>query len=114
MVQKALDDSRFKKSPEVRTNCVRVYYDKGYHLDVPVYRKVKTTNLSGEEEIDLELAGSDWKESRPSRGDTLVSAENESQSPDTTNGRQLRRQTRLNKAFARSRESWRPRIATGS
>ena len=38
---------------------------------------------------------------------------NNHQSPDTTNGRQLRRQTRLNKAFARSRDSWRPRIATG-
>ena len=113
MVQKALDDARFNEPPEVRTNCVRVYYDKGYHLDVPVYRKVKTTNFSGEEEIYFELASSDWKESDPTEVTRWFQSENESQSPDTTNGRQLRRQTRLNKAFARSRESWRPRIATG-
>ena len=110
MIQKALDDARFNKSPEVRTNCVRVYYDKGYHLDVPVYRKVKT---NGEGEIYSELASSDWKESDPAEVTRWFQRENESQSPDTTNGRQLRRQTRLNKAFARSRGSWRPRIATG-
>jgi len=39
--------------------------------------------------------------------------ENQCQSPDETNGRQMRRMVRLLKAFARSRESWRPRIATG-
>ena len=110
MVQKALDDARFNEPPEVRTNCVRVYYDKGYHLDVPVYRKVKT---NGEGEVYFELASSDWKESDPAEVTRWFQRENENQSPDTTNGRQLRRQTRLNKAFARSRESWRPRIATG-
>ena len=104
MVQKALHDAWFKKSPEVRTNCVRVYYDIGYHLDVPVYRKVKTTNWRGEEEIYFELASSDWKESDPAEVTRWFQRENESQSPDTTNGRQLRRQTRLNKAFARSRD----------
>lgn len=113
MIQKALDDARFNKAPEVRTNCVRVYYYKGYHLDVPVYRKVKTTNSSGEEEVYFELASSDWKASDPAEVTRWFQRENESQSPDTTNGRQLRRQTRLNKAFARSRESWRSQIATG-
>ena len=38
MVRKALHDDRFKMAPEVRTNCVRVYYNVGYHVDVPVYR----------------------------------------------------------------------------
>ena len=113
MVQKALHDARFDKSPEVRNNCVRVYYDKGYHLDVPVYRKVKTTDLSGNEEIYFELASSDWKGSDPAEVTRWFQSENKSQSPDRSNGRQLRRQTRLNKAFARSRESWRPQIATG-
>lgn len=27
--------------PEVRTNCVRVYYNDGYHVDLPSYRKIK-------------------------------------------------------------------------
>lgn len=113
MVRKALHDKRFSKPPEVRTNCVRVYYDAGYHVDVPVYRKVKTKNVWGEEEIHYEIASSDWKKADPVEVTRWFNRENERQSPDTTNGRQLRRQTRLNKAFARSRESWRPRIATG-
>ena len=114
MVQKALQDNRFKNPPEVRTNCVRIYYDVGYHVDVPVYRKVKTKNLWNEEEtIHYELASSEWRESDPAEVTRWFTRENKCQSPDTTNGRQLRRLTRLNKAFARSRESWRPRIATG-
>src|SRR5690606_35748669 len=39
--------------------------------------------------------------------------ENNAQSPDTANGRQLRRVTRQIKAFARSRDSWSGRILSG-
>jgi len=113
MVRKALHDDRFNRPPEVRTNCVRVYYNAGYHVDVPVYRKVKTTNIWGEEEITYEIASTDWKKADPAEVTRWFKRENERQSPDTSNGRQLRRDTRLNKAFARSRESWRSRIATG-
>ena len=113
MVRKALHDERFSRPPEVRTHCVRVYYDAGYHVDVPVYRKVKTKDVWGEEQVHHEIASSDWKKSEPAEVNRWFKRENEKQSPDTTNGRQLRRETRLNKAFARSRESWRARIATG-
>ena len=113
MVRKALHDERFKKPPEVRTNCVRIYYDAGYHVDIPVYRKVKTESIWGDEHIYYEIASSDWKESDPMEVTRWFNEGNKDQSPDTTNGRQLRRQTKLNKAFARSRESWRPQIATG-
>ena len=113
MVRKAVHDERFNKPPEVRTNCVRVYYHAGYHVDIPVYRKVKTESILGDEYIHYEIASSDWKESDPMEVTRWFNEENKNQSPDTTNGRQLRRQTKLNKAFARSRESWRPRIATG-
>lgn len=112
MVRKALHDERFNKPPEVRTNCVRVYYSAGYHVDVPVYRE-ETTNLFGKQETRYEIASSDWKTSDPVEVTRWFNRENQRQSPDTTNGRQLRRQTRMLKAFARSRESWRPRIATG-
>ena len=47
MVRKALHDEQFNKPPEVRTNCVRVYYSAGYHVDVPVYREVTTTDFLG-------------------------------------------------------------------
>ena len=40
-------------------------------------------------------------------------SENERQSPDTTNGRQLCRECRLIKKFARSRESWKGQIGSG-
>ena len=113
MVRKALHDDRFNKPPEVRTNCVRVYYSAGYHVDVPVYRKVTTTNSFGDEETHYELASSDWKNADPQEVTRWFNRENKRQSPDTTNGRQLRRQTRMLKAFARSRASWRPRNATG-
>ena len=113
MVRRALHDERFNKPPEVRTNCVRVYYSAGYHVDVPVYREVTTTYLYGKQETRYEIASSDWKESDPVEVTRWFNRENQRQSPDTTNGRQLRRHTRMLKAFARSRESWRPRIATG-
>lgn len=113
MIRKALHDDRFNHPPEVRTNCVRVYYNAGYHVDVPVYRKMKTTNIRGEEEVHYEIASTDWKKSAPAEVNRWFKRENEHQSPDDTNGRQLRRDARLHKAFARSRESWRPRIATG-
>jgi hypothetical protein len=37
MVRDAVDDDKFKKPPEVRPNCVRVFYEAGYHVDLPVY-----------------------------------------------------------------------------
>lgn len=113
MVLKALNNQAFKRSPEKLKNCVRVYYDAGYHVDVPVYRRVTDTNALGEEETWYELASSEWKHSDAlAVTDWLLDA-NKVQSPETDNGGQLRRLLRLLKAFARSRESWRSRIATG-
>ena len=61
MVRNAVDDGRFKRSPEVKTNCVRVFYDDGPHVDIPVYRSFR--NWSGTS--SYELASADWKESDP-------------------------------------------------
>ncbi len=36
MVCDAVQDDKFKKPPEVRNNCVRVHYNEGYHVDMPV------------------------------------------------------------------------------
>src|SRR6185437_12846619 len=63
MVRDAIDDGSFKAAPEVRKNCVRVYYAAGYHVDVPVYRRVITKDILGRETIHYELASSDWKRS---------------------------------------------------
>lgn len=113
MVRKALHRDQFNKPPEVRTNCVRVYYDAGYHADVPVYREVKGINDLGEEETYYEIASTDWKESDPVAVNHWFQEKNKHLSPDEENGRQLRRLARLLKAFARSRENWRDRIASG-
>ncbi len=113
MVRKALHDDSFKRPPETLKNCVRVYYNAGYHVDVPVYRQVTETNASGEEETWYELASTDWKRSGPLAVTDWFLEANKAQSPDGHNGGQLRRMARLLKAFARSRPSWRERIATG-
>ena len=112
MVRKAVHDNSFKTPPDVRTNCVRIYYNAGYHVDLPVYRVVEEEDSSGATER-YELASSEWKSSDPSAVTDWFSTANQSQSPNTDNGGQLRRITRLFKTFARSRASWNGRIATG-
>src|SRR5258706_2068936 len=38
MVRDALRDSNFNKQPEIHSNCVRVFYEEGHHVDVPAYK----------------------------------------------------------------------------
>ena len=113
MVRDAVDDGSFKTAPEVRSNCVRVYYEAGYHVDLPVYRKVVTRDAWGNESVHSELASNDWKRSDARDVTQWFEQENERQSPDMENGRQLRRNTREIKKFARSRSSWGSRILSG-
>lgn len=58
MVREAADDGSFKRPPEIKPNCVRVFFNDGPHVDVPVYRRLTGSG-------DFELAGPDWKESDP-------------------------------------------------
>ncbi len=113
MVRNALDDGSFARPPEVRKNCVRVYYQAGYHVDAPVYRRVVTRTAWGTETFHYELASTDWKRSDAREVTGWFDAQNNSQSPDTGNGRQLRRVTRQVKKFARSRPSWSGQILSG-
>lgn len=113
MVRDALDDGSFKTPPEVRKNCVRVYYLAGYCVDVPVYRRVATKDIFGNESYHHELASSDWKRSDARDVSKWFEDENTKQSPDTVNGRQLRRVVREIKKYARSRESWSGQILSG-
>jgi hypothetical protein len=113
MVRDAVDDGSFKTAPEVRENCVRVLYAAGYHVDMPVYRKRIEKKLWGPDEEIFEIAGSDWKRSDARLVTDWFNRENTNQSPDTDNGRQLRRITRLIKKYAQSRASWKGLIASG-
>jgi len=109
----AAQDNSFKRAPEIRTNCVRVYYNDGSHVDIPVYRKYVEEDFWGEEKEIFEIAGATWKQSDPKSVTGWFKDNNISQSPDATNGRQMRRIVRLLKRFSRSRESWKSRIASG-
>ena len=113
MVRDGLDDRSFNTPPEVRKNCVRVHYEEGYHVDVPVYRRVITVDVFGKGREHYELASSDWKRSDARDVSKWFDDENMKQSPDTTNGRQLRRVVREIKRYARSRASWSGRILSG-
>ena len=109
MIRDAVDDGKFKTPPEVRSNCVRVYYEKGYHVDLPVYRRVVTSTVFGDE-VHYELAASSgWK-----RSDARdVSDWYEDERAKSADGLQLRRVNRDLKKYARSRASWRGGILSG-
>lgn len=113
MVRDALDDGSFTTPPEARKNCVRVYYQAGFHVDVPVYRRTATRNSYGQDVYLNELASSDWKRSDARDVTNWFEKENDAQSPDTVNGRQLRRIVRQIKRYARSRASWGSQILSG-
>lgn len=107
MVCDALQDNRFNKAPEVRRACVRIYYNEGYHVDMPVYR-------IRESDGEYELANGDkWVVSRAADVENWFYDTNTQLSPDETNGRQFRRIVRLLKKFARSRKRWKDKVATG-
>jgi hypothetical protein len=108
MVREAVDNGSFNRAPERLKNCVRVYYDEGFHVDIPVYR---TYEKDGKEV--RELASSEWKESDPLAVTKWFKDANAEKSPDTDNYGQMNRVVKLLKAFARSRASWHDRIATG-
>lgn len=102
MVRKALaSGTTFKNPPEVRSNCVRVYYNDGFHVDVPVYRSYE----EGGENFK-ELASSSWVSSKPEDITDWFKGQVTAKSPDTVKGRQMRRVVRLLKYWSKSRSSW--------
>ena len=102
MVRDALQDARFNKQPKVHNNCVRVFYNEGYHVDIPCYRLVDQGKSS--ERQELAAAGNQWVPSDPTEINVwfgnVVQTLNKS---DAESGGQLRRMVRFAKRFARSR-----------
>ena len=113
MVRDAIDDGCFKTPPEVRSNCVRVWYEAGYHVDLPVYRTIVEVDALGNETTFHELAGSQWKRSDARDVTAWFDKTNQDKSPDEENGRQLRRICRSIKQFGKSRSSWHSQIGGG-
>jgi hypothetical protein len=102
MVCDAIQDQRFKRPPEIRHNCVRVYYNEGHHVDMPIYRESMDDNGKN----IIELASVDWKKSDPEAVTKWFNQTVIDKSPDETNGRQMRRVIRFIKYWCKSRKSW--------
>ena len=88
---------QFNAEPEVKTSCVRIKYEDGYHIDFAVYRR----HYDSENECWIyEHAGSDWSV-RELKGLTewFKSQNNDSDG-------KLRKIIRLSKMFCKSRKSW--------
>lgn len=114
MVRDAIDDDSFDKDPEVRDNCVRIYYEKGYHVDIPVYRQKESTDILGNKIHSYELASSEgWKNSDARDVTEWFKNAIKAQGGDESSGEQMRRMTRMIKKFAKSRDSWNKKILSG-
>ena len=88
---------QFNAEPEVKTSCVRIKYEDGYHIDFAVYRR----HYDSENECWIyEHAGSDWSV-RELKGLTewFKSQNNDSDG-------KLRKVIRLSKMFCKFRKSW--------
>jgi hypothetical protein len=103
IVRDALFDEKFNKKPEIKLNCVRLFYAEGHHVDIPAYRKFSTQNG---EEIQ-EIASDSWRESYPQQiniwFDELIK---KIEKANTSSGDQFRMIIRLLKRFSKSRDNW--------
>lgn len=114
-VRNALKDERLAYDAAVKTNCVRQKYPGGYHIDIPVYRIIRTKDLFGNEVVEYEHAGGDdWVKSdaravtrwyNDAIGQELKYGESDYS--------QKRRVTKLTKKLARSRFAWKSKTTSG-
>lgn len=89
--------TNFKSEPEALTNCVRIVYNDGYHIDFAIYRRSVDEN----DNILYEHAGSiQWQERNPAAINDWFSSE------ISDKGTGLREVVRLSKMFCKSRSSW--------
>lgn len=98
----------FNQEPQVRTNAVTVYYQSGYHFDLPVYR-IYLDEWTGEEVI--EHAGTEWRKRNPRAMNDWFKKQVKEKSPKKDEGAtvkegQLRRIVQLVKMFAKSRPDY--------
>lgn len=111
-IQEALiDDDRLKAKAEIKSNCVRQRYQAGCHIDIPVYRIEEQINSNGDlEQINFLASGDEWIISDAQAVTTWfnhevkrLNAEGELEQGQC-DGSQMRRITKLSKAFSRCGE----------
>lgn len=88
---------QFTEEPEVKTSCVRIKYQEGYHVDFAVYRRYRE---SPDDEYQYEHADAEWTK----RG--IRAVEDWFLDETANKGDDLRKVVRLSKMFCRSREDW--------
>lgn len=107
-VRDALKDKRFKRQPEIHSNCVRVFYAEEdaerHHVDFPIYRRY----FDADGNKIRELAGVDgWVDSDPTQVNTWFDSEIRNRNLNTAGwGSQTRHIVQLLKRFCRSRNHW--------
>ncbi|WP_433746377.1 nucleotide-binding domain-containing protein [Falsibacillus pallidus] len=91
--------TQFNVQPEAKSNCVRIVYADGYHIDFAIYRRFKK---EGEDEYTYEHCGGlEWRERNPRSITKWFSEQNK------THDYRLREIVRLFKMFCKSRpNSW--------
>jgi hypothetical protein len=96
-------EDKFKTPPEVRSNCVRVHYEDGFHVDMPVYRR---SEENGSTKKQRASTNGEWKDSAPEDINAWFADTVKSKSPETVGSRQMRRMVRLLKYWSKSRSNW--------
>lgn len=86
----------FKVEPEAKTNCIRIVYAEGYHIDFAIYRRYK----DGNGQYIYDHCGSEWRERNPRSINKWFMDENKAKDY------KLREIVRLLKIFSKSRDSW--------
>lgn len=87
---------QFKTEPEAKTNCVRIVYKEGYHIDFAIYRRYK----DDDDNYIYEHCGSEWRERNPRSITQWFLKQNKDRDY------KLREVVRLLKMFSKSRDSW--------
>jgi hypothetical protein len=106
-------DGRLKHEATVKPNCVRQVYAAGYHIDIPVYRIVKTKDENDDPVEHYELASSDkWTRSDARAVTRWFNGQVSELNAGESDGSQMRRVTKLTKKFAR-RAGWKDKTTSG-
>ncbi|WP_370221508.1 cyclic GMP-AMP synthase DncV-like nucleotidyltransferase [Cytobacillus sp.] len=101
MIVNALKEKckQFNTEPEAKTNCVRIVYADGYHIDFAIYRRYKKEET--DDKYIYEHCGSEWRERNPRTITQWFLDENKAKNY------KLREVVRLLKMFCKSRpDSW--------
>jgi len=94
-ITELMGDERFNTQPDCKKNCVRIYYNDGYHIDIPIYKEC----INSSNELILKLASSDWEESDAKSINKWFKEEKKVKD-------ELKKLVQLMKKWARSRKKW--------